>query len=1057
MEGAEKAIAALKSLGPAGEEAFQNIAANSNKATTALERLDSGIQRTQKTGGNSKAIFQQLGYQVGDLAVQIQGGTSAITAFVQQGSQIAGAFGPVGAIIGAVGAVVGGLVGSFLSAGDAAKESSDALDKFIGGLGDAQSTIDSYAEALGKASDAQREFASELARKGTEDNSALAAKLSAQIAQVNRDQAVSGLTFSTTGDLSADYEASERLASALKSAREEAAALESSLNKAASAGDVQRVTELANQYKLLDGASRDAALGILELAKANQKNQAVEEQAAIKPPTFESVKLADSMSLRRQAEDRSVTEADKYAQDQVAEAVRKRAAEEEQVASKRKTAAAQAERAAERAVEAAKREAEQRARLIEGLDQQLAATKRLAAAAGDGAYATKLAQIETDNQKRILQATRELTGEQLEYAKKVSNEIAKLERQRASIDTSLPTGKSTDLNSLRRQAEREGFDSSGNPLPIDKNKATDEAKQFADQQYRILLQPWQDLASSVSGIMSDLYADILTGAKGLDFGSIASSFSDTINTAISGALGNLTALPINTAIQTIATQAMQNQSSGVGGALYDFYQNNPRLTGAAVGTVVGQVGGQALGLEQSKYSGLASGLGATGGAALGFMLGGPAGALIGGSLGGLAGNFAGSLFGGENNLGNDRSAQVYGSGAGKIIYGDSSFSQENRNITSGILGEVQTLQEVLQDLGASFEDFQIRVEAGNKSGITVDGVKYDNAQDALKASIEKLLSARTGGLTATQQTILDNTKGENAAEIGQDLAFGEQYDRLTFKGNDFDLALRDLQKSMEAARVQAHKLWLSVEEIDKSFAEGAAEIQRQRSQSVRGVYEQLAAAKGDNSLATQFFMLETQFRELAKAANDLGIPIEKVTEAHIAAAKRLRDSYREQLTATNQQLTQAGRNAYGAIDQFLDPIKQALGPFGIGQGVYSPQATAEGGLKEFREVLARAQGGDTQALSSIVGIGQQTLQAARSFGASGAEFQAIFKEVNKGLLETQNQLEERRMKLQEQGITYQRETLDEVLRLRVATVRELQELREQLRRDLKIIAERRAA
>ena len=92
----------------------------------------------------------------------------------------------------------------------------------------------------------------------------------------------------------------------------------------------------------------------------------------------------------------------------------------------------------------------------------------------------------------------------------------------------------------------------------------------------------------------------------------------------------------------------------------------------------------------------------------------------------------------------------------------------------------------------------------------------------------------------------------------------------------------------------------------------------------------------------------------------------------------------------------------------------------------------------------------------LTGIGQQTLQAARSFGASGAEFQAIFKEVNKGLLETQGQLEERRLKLQEQGITYQRETLDEVIRLRVEQVNELRELREQLRRDLALAIERRA-
>ena len=114
-------------------------------------------------------------------------------------------------------------------------------------------------------------------------------------------------------------------------------------------------------------------------------------------------------------------------------------------------------------------------------------------------------------------------------------------------------------------------------------------------------------------------------------------------------------------------------------------------------------------------------------------------------------------------------------------------------------------------------------------------------------------------------------------------------------------------------------------------------------------------------------------------------------------------------------------------------------------------------MEEFRKVLELAQGGDTGALSQLVGTGQQALQASRAYGASGPEFAAAFREVNQGLLGVQGELEAKRMTLAQQAVDYGRETVNELVRLRVETIRELQEQREQLRRDLAIAIERRAA
>lgn len=46
-------------------------------------------------------VLQQAGYQLGDFYVQVANGTSAVQAFGQQGAQMLGIFGPIGAVLGA--------------------------------------------------------------------------------------------------------------------------------------------------------------------------------------------------------------------------------------------------------------------------------------------------------------------------------------------------------------------------------------------------------------------------------------------------------------------------------------------------------------------------------------------------------------------------------------------------------------------------------------------------------------------------------------------------------------------------------------------------------------------------------------------------------------------------------------------------------------------------------------------------------------------------------------------------------------------------------------------
>jgi hypothetical protein len=138
----------------------------------------------------------------------------------------------------------------------------------------------------------------------------------------------------------------------------------------------------------------------------------------------------------------------------------------------------------------------------------------------------------------------------------------------------------------------------------------------------------------------------------------------------------------------------------------------------------------------------------------------------------------------------------------------------------------------------------------------------------------------------------------------------------------------------------------------------------------------------------------------------------------------------------------------------MSPIQQALGPFGIGSGITAPQAQVQGGIEQFREVLAQARGGDLQALQQITGIGQQTIGAAREYGASGKDFADVFQEVNRGLLEVQSRLQDQQLEALRGLEIVQRETLQEAVRLRREGIASLEDQLRQVRFELRQLGDR---
>ena len=94
-------------------------------------------QETSESFRGLRGVSQQLGWQLQDVAVQAQLGTSAFVIFSQQGSQLAAAFGPTGALVGAVIAVAGAIGGALVNSMGVAGEEIDKLIQKVDKLGKA--------------------------------------------------------------------------------------------------------------------------------------------------------------------------------------------------------------------------------------------------------------------------------------------------------------------------------------------------------------------------------------------------------------------------------------------------------------------------------------------------------------------------------------------------------------------------------------------------------------------------------------------------------------------------------------------------------------------------------------------------------------------------------------------------------------------------------------------------------------------------------------------------------------------------------------------------------
>lgn len=143
--------------------ANRNLKTIEDRTAQAADRIVYSLGKAGAGGSRFGGQIQQAGYQVGDFAVQVASGQSALVALTQQGAQVLGAFGPWGAVLGAAGAILGALLVNLDKLGGGASTNAEDLKRFNAAMEDskrsaavAEEGYDTLIAKLGQLTDVSR-------------------------------------------------------------------------------------------------------------------------------------------------------------------------------------------------------------------------------------------------------------------------------------------------------------------------------------------------------------------------------------------------------------------------------------------------------------------------------------------------------------------------------------------------------------------------------------------------------------------------------------------------------------------------------------------------------------------------------------------------------------------------------------------------------------------------------------------------------------------------------------------------------------------------------------
>jgi phage-related minor tail protein len=350
------------------------------------------------------------------------------------------------------------------------------------------------------------------------------------------------------------------------------------------------------------------------------------------------------------------------------------------------------------------------------------------------------------------------------------------------------------------------------------------------------------------------------------------------------------------------------------------------------------------------------------------------------------------------------------------------MKEEARLRIDMLAGDASEYRQALENLSATFEKAK---QDAKDLGMSTE--RLNAARDRERERLEEEANIRVDMLSGKggdylQAQIALNAKYEEAKRIAIDLgrstddlnkardrerdqledAAKQSIRRLTGDFGSLDEAMLQLNKTFEDAKLLANQLGVSTEKLN-----AARDHEREKLRASANADLRVMMGEWD-PLANQILQLRNVFEAANENARDLGYTEERLIEARKRATAELIENRRREVEGAVASQAEQFRNFFSSI---LDPLKQAQSAFGGLQGIAAPSASIDAGLADFRDLAGRARKDDLSAIQQLPQLGQQLIQYARQYGASGAPANDIIREVQAAYAEMETKYRDRQLEV----------------------------------------------
>jgi hypothetical protein len=262
---------------------YDQTAERAKRVTSNVVAMNSSVAAQTGFMTRNRSVFQQAGYQIGDFAVQVQGGQSALVAFSQQGSQLLGVLGPWGAVMGAVLAVGSSLAGVLWNMGEATEKTKKKAKTFTDRVEEADAALAAMSATAANVSDL------EALRKKYGELTAEVQQMALALFEIDKREAVakvSGIITEVTAEINKAAEASSgAVSAALASAGTDAGKAEAEAYRV----EIEKIAGIIED--------RQAAGQFVDAIEIEQLRQMREELAAMQGDFINIGSLVDEINI----------------------------------------------------------------------------------------------------------------------------------------------------------------------------------------------------------------------------------------------------------------------------------------------------------------------------------------------------------------------------------------------------------------------------------------------------------------------------------------------------------------------------------------------------------------------------------------------------------------------------------------------------------------------------------------------------------------------------------------------------------------------------------------